>query len=169
MQGLDKHITGNFGEASAPAEFVTGDAIGELAPGTWIYVTPQTAESWIVARVKEVVEDFGRFFIFTEELAYPLVVNKRERVYLADEEQPEGEAPCTCADAGDCFAPAGHYADCPQPERCANCGIEVENRGDLSMDGNHHVRWVHARGGYAICYPQQPDSPRAVPKRTDGN
>lgn len=33
----------------------------------------------------------------------------------ADEaQQPEGEAPCTCADAGDCFAPAGHYADCPQ-------------------------------------------------------
>lgn len=27
--------------------------------------------------------------------------------------QPEGEPDCTCADAGDCFAPAGHYADCP--------------------------------------------------------
>jgi hypothetical protein len=29
--------------------------------------------------------------------------------------QPEGEPEaCTCAAGGDCFAPAGHYADCPQ-------------------------------------------------------
>jgi hypothetical protein len=27
--------------------------------------------------------------------------------------QAPGTSPCTCADAGDCFAPAGHYADCP--------------------------------------------------------
>ncbi|MET7429589.1 hypothetical protein ABZT16_11405 [Streptomyces flaveolus] len=26
------------------------------------------------------------------------------------------ETRCTCADAGDCFAPAGHYADCPLAE-----------------------------------------------------
>jgi hypothetical protein len=37
---------------------------------------------------------------------------------MADEaQQPETQAddepPCTCAAAGDCFAPAGHYADCP--------------------------------------------------------
>jgi len=36
----------------------------------------------------------------------------------ADEEQPESGA-CTCAAAGDCFAPAGHYADCPQAEQSA--------------------------------------------------
>lgn len=24
---------------------------------------------------------------------------------------------CTCADAGDCFAPSGHYADCPRSQR----------------------------------------------------
>jgi len=36
----------------------------------------------------------------------------------ADEEQPESGA-CTCAAAGDCFAPAGHYADCPQAEQPA--------------------------------------------------
>ncbi|MFE2965543.1 hypothetical protein ACFXKC_18055 [Streptomyces sp. NPDC059340] len=35
-----------------------------------------------------------------------------------DEEQPESGA-CTCAVAGDCFAPAGHYADCPQAEQPA--------------------------------------------------
>ncbi|MGW1039867.1 hypothetical protein [Streptomyces sp. NPDC002547] len=31
----------------------------------------------------------------------------------------EAESDCTCADAGDCFAPAGHYADCPQAEQPA--------------------------------------------------
>ena len=31
----------------------------------------------------------------------------------ADEAQPGTETACTCADAGACFAPAGHYADCP--------------------------------------------------------
>jgi hypothetical protein len=31
----------------------------------------------------------------------------------ADEAQPAAEVRCTCADAGACFAPAGHYADCP--------------------------------------------------------
>jgi hypothetical protein len=29
------------------------------------------------------------------------------------ETQADDEPPCTCVDAGDCFAPAGHYADCP--------------------------------------------------------
>jgi hypothetical protein len=27
--------------------------------------------------------------------------------------------PCTCADAGDCFAPAGHHVDCPQADESA--------------------------------------------------
>jgi hypothetical protein len=36
----------------------------------------------------------------------------------AVEAQPgkDTETRCTCVDAGDCFAPAGHYADCPRAE-----------------------------------------------------
>jgi hypothetical protein len=34
---------------------------------------------------------------------------------MAAEAQP-AEVRCTCADAGGCFAPAGHYADCPAAE-----------------------------------------------------
>jgi hypothetical protein len=30
-----------------------------------------------------------------------------------DVDDDDDEPPCTCAAAGDCFAPAGHYADCP--------------------------------------------------------
>lgn len=31
--------------------------------------------------------------------------------------KPDTRARCTCADAGDCFAPAGHYADCPATDQ----------------------------------------------------
>jgi hypothetical protein len=48
-------------------------------------------------------------------------------------------------------------------QRCANCGLEIENRGDPDMGGNHEIRWVHIPGGYTICHPQQPNSPRATP------
>jgi hypothetical protein len=52
----------------------------------------------------------------------------------------------------------------PVAPRCAHCGLEVEDRGDPSMDGNHWVHWVHVPGGYATCFPQkQSNSPRAEP------
>jgi hypothetical protein len=50
-----------------------------------------------------------------------------------------------------------------ETQRCANCGREIENRGDPDMGGNHEIRWVHVPGGYTICHPQQPNSPRATP------
>lgn len=54
--------------------------------------------------------------------------------------------------------------DTEETTRCQHCGLEVEDRGDPSMDGNHHVHWVHIPGGYSICYPQEPGSPfRATP------
>lgn len=45
---------------------------------------------------------------------------------------------------------------------CATRGREIEDRGDPSMDGRHAPNWVHVLGGGQICYPQQPDSPRAA-------
>lgn len=61
---------------------------------------------------------------------------------------------------------AARTASGQQPETtvCAHCGLEVENRGEPSMDGNHHVLWVHVPGGYSVCFPQQSaSSPRATP------
>jgi hypothetical protein len=47
----------------------------------------------------------------------------QERRMADGEQQPETQADdgprCTCADAGPAFAPAGHYADCPQAEQPA--------------------------------------------------
>lgn len=63
----------------------------------------------------------------------------------------------------------GRFREPSQPDEageqptCAHCGKDVENRGDPSMDGNHHVLWIHVPGGHSICFPQQKDSPRATP------
>ena len=47
---------------------------------------------------------------------------------------------------------------------CANCGVDVENRGDPSMDGRHRIRWVHTWGSYRYCDPQAgAASPTATP------
>jgi hypothetical protein len=46
--------------------------------------------------------------------------------------------------------------------RC-ECGKEIEDRGTPNMGGLPHVKWVHVPGGYTVCYPQQPNSPRAEP------
>lgn len=46
---------------------------------------------------------------------------------------------------------------------CAHCGLEIEDRGDPNPFGPWEVRWVHIDGGYSICFPQQPGSPRAEP------
>jgi hypothetical protein len=51
----------------------------------------------------------------------------------------------------------------PPAQQCANCGLEIENRGDPDMGGNHEIRWVHVPGGYTVCNPQQPNSPGATP------
>jgi hypothetical protein len=32
----------------------------------------------------------------------------------------------------------------------------------------HRDRWVHIPGGYEICHPQQPNSPRATPEAAEG-
>jgi hypothetical protein len=47
---------------------------------------------------------------------------------------------------------------------CMYCGLQIVNRGDPDMGGNHEVRWVHVPGGYTVCYPQRAvTSPRAAP------
>lgn len=43
---------------------------------------------------------------------------------MADAAQ-RGEKRCTCADAGTAFAPAGHYADCPQADEAQQGGDPV--------------------------------------------
>jgi hypothetical protein len=51
---------------------------------------------------------------------------------------------------------------------CANCGLEVEDRGHpVARDGEGigwYSNWVHADGGYRTCHPQRgASSPRATP------
>ena len=56
----------------------------------------------------------------------------------------------------------------PTLPRCVNCGLEAENRGTPSMGSAGYDNWVHVPGGYAVCFPQQPNSPRATPAAPDG-
>ncbi|WNI19210.1 hypothetical protein [Actinacidiphila sp. ITFR-21] len=51
---------------------------------------------------------------------------------------------------------------------CANCGLEVEDRGQpVAREGEGfgwYSNWVHANGGYATCFPQRgASSPKAKP------
>lgn len=55
---------------------------------------------------------------------------------------------CTCADAGDCFAPAGHYADCPaageqpdvaQPEPADTCRPVTVDGEIVRVHGGHEM------------------------------
>ncbi|WP_329131617.1 hypothetical protein OG552_10685 [Streptomyces sp. NBC_01476] len=52
---------------------------------------------------------------------------------------------------------------------CANCGLEVEDRGHpVAREGEGfgwYSNWVHADGGYQTCHPQQgASSPKATPR-----
>jgi hypothetical protein len=57
------------------------------------------------------------------------------------ETQADDMPPCTCADAGDCFVPIGHYADCPQYEQCGAWGgctlPRGHNTGKADIPENH--------------------------------
>lgn len=47
------------------------------------------------------------------EIEYARSLGKPVRFTHPEVDPAAGGARCTCADAGACFAPAGHYADCP--------------------------------------------------------
>jgi hypothetical protein len=53
----------------------------------------------------------------------PCTVHEREQAHAEGDHGLCGSEcsadRCTCADAGDCFAPSGHYADCPAAEQPA--------------------------------------------------
>ncbi|MEU6661224.1 hypothetical protein [Streptomyces sp. NPDC046821] len=53
--------------------------------------------------------------------------------------------------------------EAPRVAECANCRREIENRSEPNMGGPARDNWVHLPGGYTICHPQQPNSPRAEP------
>lgn len=50
--------------------------------------------------------------------------------------------------------------DSVAPERCSNCGEEVADRSEPSMDGRWTPRWVHFPGSSRYCFPE-PGSPQA--------
>ncbi len=89
MQGLDRHITGNYGEDSVAPEFVRAWELGdfEMLEKVVIDVARQGAEKGIPVTVKEVRITSGMVYVTTEELSWPLVIPEDEVVYFTDKDE----------------------------------------------------------------------------------
>lgn len=87
MEGLDRHITGNWGEDSVPPEFVKARELADFETGAEIVLdaAPQTDEKAIPVTVTNVAITSGMVYVATKELAWPLVIPEDDRVYFAEE------------------------------------------------------------------------------------
>lgn len=86
MQGLDQHITGNWGEDSVPLEFVKAEELGDMEGEVRIDVAPQIDDEPIVATITSVVITSGMVYVKTKEFAYSFVMPVGANVYFADDE-----------------------------------------------------------------------------------
>jgi hypothetical protein len=89
MQGLDRHITGNWGEDWVPPDFIKVRELCDLAARqvVRIDVAPQTADRPIVATIKRVVDKGSYVSVWAEEYAYPFVMDKDMTVFFANEDE----------------------------------------------------------------------------------
>jgi hypothetical protein len=84
MQGLDRHITGNYGEDSVPPEFVWGEDLDTLTPGTKLEIG--VGEHSVVVTPKSAVFGDATVYLTVEELQFPLAVGKDAPVRFADDD-----------------------------------------------------------------------------------
>ncbi|GHB51859.1 hypothetical protein GCM10010331_44250 [Streptomyces xanthochromogenes] len=91
MQGLDRHITGNWGEDSVAPEFIKASELGdyemhEIDGSVVIDAAPESAEQAVPVTVTDVRITSGMVYVTTEELAWPLVLPEDAAVCFADKE-----------------------------------------------------------------------------------
>ncbi|MFF1701233.1 hypothetical protein [Streptomyces sp. NPDC058252] len=88
MQGLDRHITGNWGEDSVAPEFVKARELGdfEAREAVVIDAAPQIADKPIPVTVMEVRITSGMVYVDTVELEWPLVIPENATVWFADKD-----------------------------------------------------------------------------------
>lgn len=89
MQGLDKHITGNWGEDSVAPEFVKASELADFGREQEVVIdaAPQTEEEAIPVTVKDVRITSGMVYVDTEELAWTLVIPEDATVWFADKDE----------------------------------------------------------------------------------
>lgn len=88
MQGLDRHITGNWGEDSVSAEFVRARELADFEARDAVVVdaAPLTAEKPVPVTVTDARITSGMVHVQTVELEWPLVIPEDAHVYFADKD-----------------------------------------------------------------------------------
>lgn len=90
MQGLDRHITGNWGEDSVAPEFFQARLLDMQEAGTVINLAPDGDPIWAATIVRVDAERGGNWVLTTEELAFPVLVKADSTViYYADKPDEE--------------------------------------------------------------------------------
>ncbi|MBD3004647.1 hypothetical protein [Streptomyces sp. 5-10] len=87
MQGLDRYITGNWGEDSVAPEFVRAEELGDLEGEVRIDVAPQTSDRQIPVTIESVAITSGFVYLTTKELEYVLQIPQDALVYFADDDE----------------------------------------------------------------------------------
>lgn len=87
MNGLDRYITGNYGEDSVPPDFCQASDLLDIEAGRTILIdiAPQEADDQITVTVTDVDAFDKMVMVKTRELAYTLCIPMGERVWFASE------------------------------------------------------------------------------------
>jgi hypothetical protein len=87
MQGLDRYITGSWGEDSVAPEFFRARDLGDQDVGTVIDLG-SASDKVYPATISNVVPDRdGHWLLFTEELEFPVRIKADgTAIYYADKE-----------------------------------------------------------------------------------
>ena len=86
MNGLDRHITGNYGEDSVPPDFCEAAGLLDMdISDLMIDIAPQEAVEQIAVTVTAVDVFDKMVMVKTRELAYTLCIPMGERVWFASE------------------------------------------------------------------------------------
>jgi len=88
MQGLDQHITGNWGEDSVPPEFIKAEDLPNLEGGVevTIDVGSQTGDRIVLATVESATPGADGVYVKAVQFDYAFFIPNGTDVYFADED-----------------------------------------------------------------------------------
>lgn len=89
MSGLDRHITGNWGEDSVPPEFLRAYELGTIEPGTVIDISSPDGPELPVTVVSVEPGRASYWIVRVKELAFPLQI-KSDATVIYYAELPDG-------------------------------------------------------------------------------
>lgn len=86
MNGLDRHITGNWGEDSVTPDSIKARELGNFADGAGVVIdaTSHTGTETVPVTVESVIISWGNVYVTTTELAWPLMIPEDATVWFAE-------------------------------------------------------------------------------------